>query len=111
VKVLLADDNPDRAGIAARVPLRTQAPDVKPILRAAAARNRRNRLVPAGQQEIETQSMVREIADRTKSLLVGRGNLAEPEAYCRQRTQAMTRERLIVDIATDLVRDGQREAP
>jgi AmiR/NasT family two-component response regulator len=43
--------------------------------------------------------------------LVGRGNLAEPEAYCRQRTQAMTRERLIVDIATDLVRDGQREAP
>ena len=78
-------------------------PDVKPILRAAAALFRRHQQARLGLHEAETRLRERELVDRAKALLIRKRRLTEPEAYRWLRTQAMSRGRRIVDLAAELL--------
>jgi response regulator NasT len=97
------------AGVSSYNVLGVPPPDVKPILRAAAALFRRHQEAQHGQRAAETRLQERQIVDRAKALLIKRRKLAEPEAYRWLRSQAMARGRRIVEVAADLLRDSEGE--
>jgi response regulator NasT len=115
--VLFVDEDDPRfmedaigAGVSSYNVLGVPPPDVKPILRAAAALFRRHQEAQHGQRAAEGRLQEREIIDRAKALLIKRRKVAEPEAYRWLRNQAMTRGRRIVDVAADLLRDSEGDA-
>ena len=83
-------------------------PDVKPILRAAAALFRHHQKARAGLREAETKLREREIVDRAKAILIRDRRLAEPEAYRWLRSRAMSSGRRIPDVAQDVVREKEK---
>lgn len=99
------------AGVSSYNVLGVPPPDVKPILRAAAALFRRHQQAQDGQRQAESKLKEREVVDRAKALLIRKRRLAEPEAYRWLRNQAMTRGRRIVEVAAELIREHEGDAP
>ena len=85
-------------------------PDVKPILRAAAAMFRHHQTARAELREAETRLREREIVDRAKLLLIRERRMSEPAAYRWLRTRAMATARRIPDIAKEILA-GNAGAP
>jgi response regulator NasT len=99
------------AGVSSYNVLGVPPPDVKPILRAAAALFRRHQQAQDGQRQAENRLKEREVIDRAKAILIRKRRLTEPDAYRWLRTQAMTRSRRIVDVAAELIRTQEGDAP
>jgi response regulator NasT len=99
------------AGVSSYNVLGVPPPDVKPILRAAAALFRRHQDARDGQANAETKLHEREIVDRAKAILIKERRLGEPEAYRWLRKQAMTSGKRIAEVARTLVREKEGNAP
>ena len=78
-----------RAGVSSYNVLGVPPPDVKPILRAAAAMFRHHQTARAELREAETRLREREIVDRAKAILIKQRRMSEPDAYRWLRTRAM----------------------
>ncbi len=92
-----------RAGVSSYNVLGVPPPDVKPILRAAAAMFRHHQTARAELREAETRLREREIVDRAKAILIKQRRMSEPDAYRWLRTRAMASARRIPDIARDVI--------
>lgn len=99
------------AGVSSYNVLGVPPPDVKPILRAAAALFRHHQTARTELREAEARLRERAIVDRAKAILIKERRLGEPEAYRLLRTRAMASGRRIPDIAQDIVREKQGETP
>jgi response regulator NasT len=95
------------AGVSSYNVLGTPLPDVKPILRAAVALFRQHQQARAALQSAEARLSERTLVDRAKARLIRERRLSEPDAYRWLRRSAMTSGRRIVDIARDLLREGE----
>ena len=93
------------AGVSSYNALGMTPPDVKPILRAAAALFRRHQQAQIDLQQAETRLQERAIIDKAKAVLIRKRRLSEPDAYKWLRRQAMSRGRRIIDVATDVVQE------
>jgi response regulator NasT len=78
-------------------------PDVKPILRAAAAMFRHHQTARSDLRRAESRLREREIVDRAKAILIKERRMAEPDAYRWLRNRAMASGRRIRDIAQEIV--------
>ena len=99
------------AGVSSYNVLGVPPPDVKPILRAAAAMFRRHQKDRGDLREAEQRLMERTMVDRAKAILIKERRMAEPDAYRWLRKRAMASGRRIADIASDLVRAKQEGTP
>jgi response regulator NasT len=95
------------AGVSSYNVLGVPPPDVKPILRAAAAMFRHHQSARSELREAEGKLREREIVDRAKSILIKDRRMTEPDAYRWLRKRAMASGRRIPDIAQELVRGGE----
>lgn len=92
-----------RAGVCSYNVLDVPPPDVKPILRAAAALFRHHQTARTELRNVEARLRDREIIDRAKAILIRQRRITEPDAYRWLRTRAMSTARRIADIARELV--------
>jgi response regulator NasT len=99
------------AGVSSYNVLGVPPPDVKPILRAAAAMFRQHQTARSELREAESRLREREIVDRAKAILIRERHMAEPDAYRWLRSRAMASGRRIPDVAQELVAGGSIEAP
>ena len=99
------------AGVSSYNVLGTPPPDVKPILRAAVALFRQHQQARTALQSAEARLSERTLVDRAKARLIRERRLSEPDAYRWLRRSAMTSGRRIVDIARDLLREGEDQVP
>ena len=83
------------AGVSSYNVLGVPPPDVKPILRAAAALFRHHQKQRADLREAEGRLREREIVDRAKAILIRERRIGEPDAYRWLRTRAMATGRRI----------------
>jgi response regulator NasT len=101
-----------RAGVSSYNVLGVPPPDVKPILRAAAAMFRHHQTARTRLRDAETRLREREIVDRAKAILIKERRIGEPDAYRWLRTRAMSSGRRIPDIAQEIVaRENVPEPP
>ena len=100
-----------RAGVSSYNVLGVPPPDVKPILRAAAALFRHHQIARAELLDAEKRLREREIVDRAKAILIRERRIGEPDAYRWLRTRAMSTGRRIPDIAREVVARGSGQAP
>ena len=91
------------AGVSSYNVLGVPPPDVKPILRAAAAMFRQHQTARSALHQAEGKLLERDTVDRAKAILIKERNMAEPEAYRWLRKRAMASGRRIPDIAGDVV--------
>lgn len=91
------------AGVSSYTVVGVEVPDVKPIVRAAAAMFRRYRQVEEELARARSSLRERAVIDRAKSLLIRTRRMSEPEAHHWLRRQAMERSRRIADIAAEIV--------
>ena len=92
-----------RAGVSSYNVLGVPPPDVKPILRAAAAMFRQHQTARAELREAEQRLREREVVDRAKAILIKERRMTEPDAYLWLRTRAMASNRQIPDVAQEVV--------
>lgn len=92
-----------RAGVSSYNVLGVPPPDVKPILRAAAAMFRHHQTARAELREAEKRLRERETVDRAKAILIKERRMSEPDAYRWLRTRAMSSARRIPDVAQEIV--------
>jgi two-component system, response regulator / RNA-binding antiterminator len=92
------------AGVSSYNVLGVPPPDVKPILRAAAAMFRRHQTARSELRQAERRLLKRETVDRAKAILIKERKMAEPEAYRWLRKRAMASGRRIPDVAQEIVR-------
>jgi response regulator NasT len=92
-----------RAGVSSYNALGVPPPDVKPILRAAAAMFRHHQIARTELRYAEQRQREREIVDRAKAILIKERRMREPDAYRWLRTRAMSSARRIPDIAQEVV--------
>jgi response regulator NasT len=92
-----------RAGVSSYNVLGVPPPDVKPILRAAAAMFRHHQIARTELRDAEKRLREREIVDRAKAILIKERRISEPDAYRWLRTRAMSSGRRIPDIAQEVV--------
>jgi two-component system, response regulator / RNA-binding antiterminator len=92
-----------RAGVSSYNVLGVPPPDVKPILRAAAAMFRHHQTARTELHAAETRLRERDVVDRAKALLIKVRRMAEPDAYRWLRKRAMATGRRIPDIAQEVV--------
>jgi response regulator NasT len=100
-----------RAGVSSYNVLGVPLPDVKPILRAAAAMFRHHQAAHAELRHAEKRLREREIVDRAKAILIRERRMTEPDAYRWLRTRAMSTARRIPDIAREVVARGSMVVP
>ncbi len=91
------------AGVSSYNVLGVPPPDVKPILRAAAALFRHHQTARVELRRAEGRLREREIVDRAKAILIRERHIGEPDAYRWLRTRAMATGRRIPDVARDVV--------
>jgi response regulator NasT len=91
------------AGVSSYNAIGMLPPDVKPILRAAAALFRRHQQAWDDLREAEARLQERAIIDKAKALLIRHRRLSEPDACRFLRRGAMSSARRIVDVASDLI--------
>jgi response regulator NasT len=108
--VLFVDQDDDafmeeaiRAGVSSYNVLGVPPPDVKPILRAAAAMFRHHQTARADLRRAEERLRERDIVDRAKAILIKERRMSEPDAYRWLRSRAMASARRIPDIAQEIV--------
>ncbi len=94
------------AGVSSYNVLGVPPPDVKPILRAAAAMFRQHQTAREELQDAQKRLLEREIVDRAKAILIKERRIGEPDAYRWLRSRAMSSGRRIPDVAHEIV---QRE--
>jgi response regulator NasT len=92
-----------RAGVSSYNVLGVPPPDVKPILRAAAAMFRQHQTARAELRKAEKRMREREVVDRAKAILIKERRMTEPDAYRWLRTRAMASSRRIPDVAQEIV--------
>ena len=92
------------AGVSSYNAVGTPPPDVKPILRAAAALFHRHQQARNDLKEAEARLQERAVIDKAKALLIGNRRLSEPDAYKWLRRSAMSSARRIVDVANELIK-------
>ena len=95
------------AGVSSYNAAGIKPPDVKPILRAAAAMFRRFQQTQAVLRDAEAKLQTREIIDRAKAILMKERRISEPDAYNWLRRTAMSKSRRIVDVASDVLRKAE----
>lgn len=95
------------AGVSSYNVVGTPPPDVKPILRAAVALFRQHQRTRSALQSAEARLQERAIIDQAKTRLIRVRQLSEPEAYRWLRRTAMSRGRKIIDVARDVLREGE----
>ena len=95
------------AGISSYNVADTPLPDVKPILRAAVALFRQHQQTRSALHSAEARLHERTIVDQAKARLIRDRRLSEPEAYRWLRRNAMTSGRKIIDIARQVLREGE----
>jgi response regulator NasT len=95
------------AGVSSYNVAGTPLPDVKPILRAAVALFRQHQQTRAALHSAEAKLQERGIVDQAKARLIRERRLSEPEAYRWLRRNAMTSGRKIVDVARQVLREGE----
>lgn len=95
------------AGVSSYNVMDVPPPDVKPILRAAAAMFRQHQAARDGLREAEAKLKERGIVDRAKAILMKQRRMAEPDAYRWLRRRAMETGRRIPDVAQDVIKDHQ----
>ena len=100
-----------RAGVSSYNVLGVPPPDVKPILRAAAAMFRHHQTARAELRDAENRLREREIVDRAKAILIKERRMGEPDAYRWLRTRAMSSGRRIPDVAQEVVARDDGQAP
>jgi response regulator NasT len=98
------------AGVSSYNAAGIKPPDVKPILRAAAALFRRHQQAHRDLQQAEARLQERATVDRAKAILIKQRRLSEPDAYKWLRRTAMGRGRRILDVANDLIREMEGTA-
>jgi response regulator NasT len=91
------------AGVSSYNVLGVPPPDVKPILRAAAAMFRQHQSERSELRLAKSRLRERETIDRAKAILIRQRGMAEPDAYRWLRNRAMASGRRIPDVAEDLV--------
>jgi two-component system, response regulator / RNA-binding antiterminator len=91
------------AGVSSYNVLGVPPPDVKPILRAAAAMFRQHQSARSELRLAKSRLRERENVDRAKAILIKQRGMAEPDAYRWLRNRAMASGRRIPDVAEDLV--------
>ena len=92
------------AGVSSYNVLGVPPPDVKPILRAAAALFRHHQTAHSELRDARVKLSERALIDRAKAILIKERRMDEPEAYRWLRERAMSTKRRIPDIAGDIVR-------
>lgn len=95
------------AGVSSYNVVGTPPPDVKPILRAAVALFRQHQQTRAALSTAEAKLHERTIIDQAKARLIRERRLSEPDAYRWLRRNAMTSGRKIVEVARQVLRDGE----
>jgi two-component system, response regulator / RNA-binding antiterminator len=91
------------AGVSSYNVLGVPPPDIKPILRAAAAMFRHHQTARTELREAEKRLREREIVDRAKAILIKERRMGEPDAYRLLRTRAMSSGRRIPEVAQEIV--------
>jgi response regulator NasT len=91
------------AGVSSYNVLGVPPPDVKPILRAAAAMFRQHQTARSQLKAAEGRLREKEIVDRAKAILIRERRIGEPDAYRWLRTRAMATGRRIPDIAREVI--------
>lgn len=99
------------AGVSSYNVVGTPPPDVKPILRAAVALFRQHQQTRAALHSAEARLEERAIIDQAKARLIRVRHLSEPDAYRWLRRNAMASGRKIVDIARQVLREGEGANP
>lgn len=92
------------AGVSSYNVLGVPPPDVKPILRAAAALFRHHQTAHSELRDARAKLSERALIERAKAILIKERRMDEPEAYRWLRERAMSTKRRIPDIAGDIVR-------
>jgi response regulator NasT len=95
------------AGVSSYNVIGLPPPDVKPILRAAVALFRQHQQTRAALRSAEARLQERTIIDHAKARLIRGRRLSEPDAYRWLRRTAMTSGRKIVDVAREVLREGE----
>jgi response regulator NasT len=95
------------AGVSSYNVVGTPLPDVKPILRAAVALFRQHQETRVALHSAEAKLRERAIIEQAKARLIRGRRLSEPDAYRWLRRTAMTSGRKIVDVAQELLREGE----
>jgi response regulator NasT len=95
------------AGVSSYNVLGTPPPDVKPILRAAVALFRQHQRTRTALHSAEAKLNERGIIEQAKARLIRDRRLSEPDAYRWLRRTAMSSGRKIIDVARDLLREGE----
>ncbi len=98
------------AGVSSYNVLGLPPPDVKPILRAAAALFRRHHQTQQGLRQAESRLEERSAIDRAKAILIRERRVDEPEAYRWLRRQAMASGRRIADVAREVLQKREGNA-
>jgi response regulator NasT len=95
------------AGVSSYNAAGVKPPDVKPILRAAAAMFRRFQQTQAVLRDAEEKLQTRETIDRAKAILIKERRISEPDAYKWLRRTAMSKSRRIVDVAGEVIEQAE----
>jgi response regulator NasT len=95
------------AGVSSYNVVGTPPPDVKPILRAAVALFRQHQQTRVALHSAEARLLERTIIDRAKARLIRVRRLSEPDAYRWLQRNAMTSGRKIIDVARQVLREGE----
>jgi response regulator NasT len=98
------------AGVSSYNVIGPPPPDVKPILRAAVALFGQHQQTRTALHSAEARLHERTIVDQAKARLIRDRRLSEPDAYRWLRRNAMSSGRKIVDVARQVLRDGEEDA-
>lgn len=99
------------AGVSSYNAIGMPPPDVKPILRAAVALFRHHQQARNDLREAEARLQERTVIEKAKAILIKQRRLSEPDAYKYLRRNAMSSARRIVDVATDIIKSTEGNAP
>ncbi len=92
-----------RAGVSAYVAHTIQGEDLSGIIQVAAARFAEHKHLRDELKEAKGQLVERKLVDQAKSILMSDYGYAEPEAYKRMRSMAMSKGKRIAEIADAII--------
>ncbi|NOU00250.1 MAG: ANTAR domain-containing protein [Gallionella sp.] len=92
-----------RAGVSAYVAHTIQGEDLSGIIQVAAARFAEHKRLRDELKEAKGQLVERKLVDQAKSILMADYGYAEPEAYKRMRSMAMSKGKRIAEIAEAII--------
>jgi two-component system, response regulator / RNA-binding antiterminator len=99
------------AGVSSYNAIGMPPPDVKPILRAAVALFRHHQQARNDLREAEARLQERAVIEKAKAILIKQRRLSEPDAYKFLRKNAMSSARRIVDVAAEIIKTMEGNAP